>query len=323
MNSNLNLLSLYYFTVLAKELHMTRAAQKLYITQQNLSQHVQKLEDHYGVKLFERKPKMALTLAGEQLYRSAVKMLNEEDLIVNKFTAFSEKGIGRLRISIPTYRGNILLPYVLPRFYTKWPNVTIEFVDESSDKTEKMLFENQLDLFIGIKYNNDPALHMTTLMNDLIYLVATDELLKRYTTLTPKEIKTLEKDGTTLEPFAKMPFLLQKGTPRLRMTIDNCIKESGITPKIFLESTTSELLLSLFPYHYGALFLTQSRLPELYQVMQEAHLFPLLSNGKLLLHRLVLAYHRDYDMPPYASDFIVLLREAVSKLTEEDQRILK
>ena len=36
----MNLISLYYFTELAKELHMTNTAQKLYITQQNLSQHI-------------------------------------------------------------------------------------------------------------------------------------------------------------------------------------------------------------------------------------------------------------------------------------------
>ena len=54
----MNLISLYYFTELAKELHMTNTAQKLYITQQNLSQHIQRLEQYYGVELFYRKPKL-------------------------------------------------------------------------------------------------------------------------------------------------------------------------------------------------------------------------------------------------------------------------
>ena len=48
----MNLISLYYFTELAKEPHMTNTAQKLYITQQNLSQHIQRLEQYYGVELF-------------------------------------------------------------------------------------------------------------------------------------------------------------------------------------------------------------------------------------------------------------------------------
>lgn len=57
----MNLLSLYYFVELAKELHVTNTAQKLYISQQNLSQHIQRLEQYYGVPLFHRKPKLALT----------------------------------------------------------------------------------------------------------------------------------------------------------------------------------------------------------------------------------------------------------------------
>ena len=48
----MNLLSLYYFVELAKELHVTNTAQKLYISQQNLSQHIQRLEQYYGVPLF-------------------------------------------------------------------------------------------------------------------------------------------------------------------------------------------------------------------------------------------------------------------------------
>lgn len=65
----MNLLSLYYFVELAKELHVTNTAQKLYISQQNLSQHIQRLEQYYGVPLFHRKPKLALTYAGEPALR--------------------------------------------------------------------------------------------------------------------------------------------------------------------------------------------------------------------------------------------------------------
>lgn len=45
----MNLLTLFYFVELARELHVTNTAQKLYISQQNLSQHIQRLEQYYGV----------------------------------------------------------------------------------------------------------------------------------------------------------------------------------------------------------------------------------------------------------------------------------
>lgn len=60
----MNLQSLYYFSELAKTLHMTQTAERSFISQQNLSNHIQRLENYYGVKLFERKPRLQLTYAG-------------------------------------------------------------------------------------------------------------------------------------------------------------------------------------------------------------------------------------------------------------------
>ena len=45
-------ISIRYFVALAKSLHFTKTAQELYITQQNLSQHIKKLEDFYKPNQF-------------------------------------------------------------------------------------------------------------------------------------------------------------------------------------------------------------------------------------------------------------------------------
>lgn len=101
----MNLQSLYYFVELAKELHVTHTAQKLYISQQNLSQHIQKLEQYYGVTLFNRKPKMTLTYAGEQLLAVATKILAEENELINRLSNISTNRKGHLKVGIPGYRG--------------------------------------------------------------------------------------------------------------------------------------------------------------------------------------------------------------------------
>lgn len=54
----MNLKSLEYFIEVANDLNITSAAQRLYISQQALSAQIQKLEQYYGVTLFERQPKM-------------------------------------------------------------------------------------------------------------------------------------------------------------------------------------------------------------------------------------------------------------------------
>ena len=61
----MDLISLYYFSELAKDLHMTRTANRLFISQQTLSNHIKRLEESLNCELFERKPSLHLTCAGE------------------------------------------------------------------------------------------------------------------------------------------------------------------------------------------------------------------------------------------------------------------
>ncbi|PMC67847.1 LysR family transcriptional regulator [Fusobacterium nucleatum] len=312
----MNLISLYYFTELAKELHVTNTSQRLYISQQNLTQHIQRLEQHYGVLLFVRKPKLALTYAGEQLLIAANKILAEETELINRLSNISKTGAGRLRVGIPSYRANICLPYILPGFYGKWPNIKIQIVDKSSDKTEQMLFDNELDLFIGIKYKDDPRLNTFTLLNDRIYVAASDELLKKYYKEDFDKLKEKVNTGIDIKEIDKLPFLLQKGTSRLRNTIDSCFKNSNIQPNIFLEASTTELLFSLFSFNYGAIFCTQMRLNNLKSLNPNVNAFPIKVNNEFIKHRLILAYHKEYEPPQYMLDFIDITKKAFKEVIQ-------
>ena len=49
----MNLISYYYFIEIAKDLHITRTAERLFISQQNLSNHLARLESHYGIELLK------------------------------------------------------------------------------------------------------------------------------------------------------------------------------------------------------------------------------------------------------------------------------
>lgn len=312
----MNLLSLYYFVELAKELHVTNAAQKLYISQQNLSQHIQRLEQYYGVALFHRKPKLALTYAGEQLFTSAVKILAEEHELMNRLSSISSNHTGNIKLGIPGYRGQICLPYILPPFYEKWPNVTLDLISETSSQMEEMLLNGEIDLFIGVMYQDKPKLNVTTVLNDRIYLVCSDELLKTYFQDSYSEIKYHSMDGVDLKRFSRIPFLLPKPPMKLRKIIDQCFHEAGVTPQVFLETQETELMISLYPYHYGAFFCTQMRLPTLLSANPEANAFPLIMGENLVQHRLVLAYHEERFLPEYTKDFIQFTKNAFQKIAE-------
>ena len=67
---------LNYFVATAQEFNMTRAAQKLLVSQPALSRQIADLEDELGVKLFNRQPRhLTLTPAGQYLYEQAKEIL--------------------------------------------------------------------------------------------------------------------------------------------------------------------------------------------------------------------------------------------------------
>ena len=63
----MTLLQLEYFRTLARNLHYTKTAEELHISQPSLSYAISGLEEELGVKLFEKKNrKTSLTTYGEQ-----------------------------------------------------------------------------------------------------------------------------------------------------------------------------------------------------------------------------------------------------------------
>ena len=69
----MELRTLHYFTVVARELNITRAAEKLNMSQPPLSNQIKALEEELGVQLFIRgKRHLELTEEGALLLRRAV-----------------------------------------------------------------------------------------------------------------------------------------------------------------------------------------------------------------------------------------------------------
>ena len=84
MENTLDFRRLYYFVIVAEELHFTRAAERLHIAQPPLSYQIQQLERDLGVQLFERtRHHVRLTDAGEVLFDSARRILGQVEQTIS------------------------------------------------------------------------------------------------------------------------------------------------------------------------------------------------------------------------------------------------
>lgn len=120
----MELKQLEYFMTLSQELHFTRAAEKLSITQPSLSQQIRLLEHEIGMPLFDRVGKKTmLTEAGRALLHHGYNVfheLSQARAVISELQALKR---GTLKIGALLTVVNYLLPPTVMRFHNSYPNV--------------------------------------------------------------------------------------------------------------------------------------------------------------------------------------------------------
>jgi len=145
------------FLAVAERLNYTRAAEELFLSQPAVSRQIRKLEQGLGVLLFEQIGKsLHLTDAGRTLAREADRILGSMERAAEVVRAHRSAERGRLRIGASTTPGLYLLPEVLGRFHSRFPDVELRYTVENSLRVEQKIIRNELDLgFVGARISND------------------------------------------------------------------------------------------------------------------------------------------------------------------------
>ena len=292
----MELVSLYYFTELAKELHMTRTAERLYISQQTLSNHIARLESYYGTPLLYRKPALSLTPAGEYVLSSAKAIVNEEANLKAILSDVEKEERGILRFGASTLRMNTSLPHILPRFSERFPKVEIRLTDTISSELTKMVLDGDLDLALTVSRRTDPHLAEDHMMDDQVYLCVADSLLQEYYEADAASLKERSRDGAYLRNFSRLPFCLLEN--RIGEKINECFAEAQITPRAYITSTYTHISASICFERLAAAFIPHVCLAEQRQeIPKDINIFPLFHNGHPLLQSVSLIRLRDRYLP--------------------------
>ena len=135
----MNLRSLEYFLVVAEEMNFTKAAERLFLSQQALSSHIKRLETEYDAVLFHRKPVLGLTQKGYELRYWAERILNAEKNLRANLYDIGTNCRGRLRVGIARLRAFRMMPEIMDRYRSLYPNVAFEVVDGDTEFFQEQL----------------------------------------------------------------------------------------------------------------------------------------------------------------------------------------
>ena len=150
----MDLRSLHYFVVVAEELNITRAAERLNMSQPPLSSQIKGLEEELGVQLFIRgKRHLTITEAGLLLYRRARQILELSAQARQELQSI-EGLSGELNISLVEGRAPYLLSRWIAGFRSEFPRVAVHLWNGSGDEVSERVLRGLADLaLVATPYN--------------------------------------------------------------------------------------------------------------------------------------------------------------------------
>lgn len=240
------------FTVVAETLNVTASAKKLFLTQQCVSGHIKHLEKQYGVLLFHRKPKFALTAAGEALLKSAKDISVIENSLEAELRAIADGERGELKFGIHAARAKIIMPEVLAAFVPQFPNVRLNLEYAETKQLERILLDGEIDMFFGINAERHSDYEYWHLMDESLYLVVSDAVLARYCGADYKQNETPWNDGVDLANFASVPFIFTHPISRAQAIISSFLTSNNIKLQETITVRDHTLHISLCANNLGA-----------------------------------------------------------------------
>ena len=230
------MLHLRYFLVVAEELHFSRAAARLHMSQPPLSQRIRRLEREYGAQLFDRSGgRVRLTPAGEILVGEARHIIARVDTARSLVQRAATGRVGALRAGIPPDTPGSVLAALSTAFSDSEPGIHLELQAATTTDQIGLLGRGALD--VGLLQHPVQATNLTF---GPIAAIVQGVVLSRRSPLAARTEVTLPDlagHGLVLMPREDAPGLYDE-------TLRTC-HQHGFRPTSIRHAANVEFLLGL------------------------------------------------------------------------------
>ena len=246
MNIDFELYRIFY--VVANNGNITRASEKLNISQPAISKSIKNLEEQLGGQLFIRtKRGVVLTEEGKEFYnyiKQAIEFINNAE---NKFTDLINLEVGCIKIGISTtLTKEFLLPY-LEQFHALYPKIDIQIVTDRTIDLMKKLKNGLIDIVILNINKKDESSEIEYIkckkINDCFVVNS------KYKELINKEI--------SLKELNNYPLILQSKGSNTRTILDEFARKNGISLKPNIELSSYLLVTEFSKIGFGIGYVTK------------------------------------------------------------------
>lgn len=296
MENDIDLNLFKVFSKVAETGNITKAAEKLYVSQPAITKSIKQLEEALGGTLFIRTKKgVELTEEGRVLYQHVKSILEEFTNAQNKFNSLINLEEGKIRIGASsTVTKHFLMPYI-EKFHSMYPNIEISIVNELTINLVKDLKNGYLDLLITnmpINTSSDLKVEVCAKLHDSF------ASSKKYIDLEGKKIK--------LSDITNYKIITQKEPSNTREFLNNFMKENNIEFKPDIEIVSYALVVEFIKSGFGIGYITKEFVKE---ELKNGELYEIIIDKKIPERNLGIVTLKN-NIPNFATKrFIELLKE--------------
>ena len=231
---------LRYIKEIAESGSISKAAEKLYISQSGLNQQLIRIEKELGISLFDRSTHhLKTTEAGEILIHYAKNAINLEDQMKGMIEDVIDGNAGLIRLNLAMELGIELFGRIFPIFQKKYPKVEIRLYDHIVYDQYDLLLNGELDIgMVFVKVHDIPEMEYIHLTSERFLLGVPDNhpLAALYVPTNDGDYPEIDLSLCRGEPFS----LMFSGST-FRQVIDPCFQALGFAPNVMFETRTNNV----------------------------------------------------------------------------------
>lgn len=251
----MNFSNIEYFIATMEELNITRAANRLHITQQTLSAQIAALEKELGCTLFYRKSPLVLTYAGTVFAKYAVNFMKNYESMKNEFSDICNEQSGKINVGVGYTRGRVLLPRIIKTFHEIYPLVDVNIIEGTNKDIQRMLVSDEID--VGFAYISEFLSNVEVekyYEEEMCLLVSRELMHNSFGRAETGKILAGIHTGRDLSAVKNLPFIISDSNDIAGKLGQNLLGQAGFTPNVKMESRNMELLLELCLMGEGVCF---------------------------------------------------------------------
>lgn len=287
---------LEYMITISEEKSLTKAADRLLVSQPALSRQLKNLEEELDAKLFLReKNEMIMTDAGKVYVNGARSALSIYEHALTEIQKIRTSG----RKSIIMIYNNALLPIfsakILPEFRELHRHVFISTIDGNSSIAKEYLSNSMAD--VAVLATSEPAHSL------LEYIPLRDDELMLTVPADHFCVKSFLEKGVDFSLLTNEPFILNQINSHFRTQEKKIFLHNHFTPNVLCEISDLNASRNMVSNHKGITFLPKS-------MKHDSDSYICFSLNPPATFHIVIAYHKSTVLTGPVRDLIMLLLKA-------------